>query len=207
MSETGPRITAAPTDGVVWVAPASTYYGVGVSIDQEYQDGAYMSEVLQVNATLSQVNASVEAHLALGAPNTGGPLTFQSRVSCGAISGTTEVQYGTVQAPPVPSSASMPLEYAPILLYLAPTGATPIGAPASVRLTTTYAPGSNMLADVVQLTVNNVRYPVDGPPVSIPLPVGSLVLFGVQADANVVTPVQESSLVVSLLPALTSGED
>ena len=74
-------------------------------------------------------------------------------------------------------------------------------------LTTTYSAAPDMRPDVVQLRVNDVSYPVDGPPVNIPLPVGSLVHLGVQAFASLVNPSQSSSLVVSLLPALTMGED
>lgn len=204
MSETGPRTTAAPADGVAWVAPAAAYYGVGVTVNEDDQDSAYFGQS-PVNATVTQANTTVEAGLALGAPNTGGPLTLQFKVSSGAITDTTEIEYGTVQAPLNPSGA--PLEYDPIPLYLAATGATPIGASASVRLTTTYSAAPDMRPDIVQLRVNDVSYPVDGPPVNIPLPVGSLVYLGVQAFASLVTPSQNSSLVVSLLPALTVGED
>jgi hypothetical protein len=200
MSETGPQMTAALADGVAWVVPGAAYFGIGVSIDDAFQDGAYMSQP-SVNATITQAPTTVEGQIALGAPGTGGALTLQFKVSSGAITTTTSIEYGTVQVPL--AGPDGPLDYVPIPLYLAPTGATPIGTPASVRLTATYSAASDMPADVVQVTLNNASYPVGRPPVSIPLPVGSLVQFGVQADASLVTPVQISSLAVSLLPALT----
>ena len=203
MSETGPQMTAALADGVAWVVPGAMYFGIGVTIDEAFQDGAYMSLFQpSVNATITQAPTTVEGQIALGAPGTGGALTLQFKVSSGAITTATQIEYGTVQVVPL-TGPTEPLDYVPIPLYLAPTGATPIGTPASVRLTTTYSAASDMPADVVQVTLNNASYPVGRPPVSIPLPVGSLVQFGVQANASLVTPVQSSSLAVSLLPALT----
>lgn len=201
MPETSPQKTTASADGVTWVAPAATYYGIGVTADADYQDSAYMDRS-PAEAAVTQAGTTVEAQLALGDPSAGGALTLQFKVSGGATVQT--VRYGTVQAPLNP--AGMPLEYNSIPLYLAATGATPIGTPATARLTTTYVSSTDMPAEVIQLTVNNVTYPVGKPPVSIPLPVGSLVHLAVNTSATLTTPDQKSSLTASLLPTLAPGD-
>jgi len=201
MLETGPQETTASADGVAWIAPAAIYYGVGVTVDDGYQNSAYMDRS-PAEATVTRAGTTIDAQLTLGGPSAGGALTLQFKMSGGATGQT--VNYGTVQAPLNP--AGMPLEYSPILLYLAPTGATPIGTPATVRLTTTFASSTDMPVEVIQLTVNNVTYPVGKPSVAIPLPVGSLVHLAVGASVTLTTPNQKSSLTASLLPTLAPGD-
>jgi hypothetical protein len=53
MPETGPQETTAPAGGVAWVAPAATYYGIGVSVDADYQNSAYMDRS-PAEATVTQ---------------------------------------------------------------------------------------------------------------------------------------------------------
>ena len=183
------------------MALADIYYGIGVDIDETSQDSAYMHQP-PVETTVTYAGTTVDAHLTLGDPSAGAPLTLQFNVS-GGNTPATEGRFGTVQAPIDPSGA--PLEWAPILLYLAGTGTTPIGALVSVRLTTTFVADEYLQADSVQVVVNDVRYRVGAPAASIALQIGSLVYVRVFGDNERVTPNHRSSLGVSLVPTLTTG--
>lgn len=192
----GPASAAGPADGAELTAPAAHYYGIGV-MPSDTPDSAYL-DASPVQATATSGGTTVTAHLTFGNPAARTPFTLGFTVSSGATAGL--AQYGTIERPD--EAAGGPIQTAPILLYLAGTGSTPIGTPVTLQLSSRYTADPNLPANEIALEVNGVRYAV-GSPASIPLNVGSLIQLYVGTNF-LATPSHTSSLTVSLLPTLTS---